>query len=132
MKKVIRFPAQVDSACDLLKHWWYANQGSPLMFSVEMYQPPRTSAQNAKMWAALSDIAEQVEWYGKKYTKEDWKDILSASWRRVTLAPGVDGGVVALGVRTSKLSKQDESDLIELIHAFGAEQGVRWSDEEAA
>jgi hypothetical protein len=32
------------------------------------------------------------------------------------------------GISTSKMSKQRFSDLLEIINAFGAEQGVKWSD----
>lgn len=36
----------------------------------------------------------------------------------------------ALGQRTSTMSKRTFSDLVELIYAFGAERGVRWSKAE--
>lgn len=37
-------------------------------------------------------------------------------------------GFVALGQRTSTMSKGTFSELVELIFAFGAERGVRWSE----
>ena len=33
----------------------------------------RTTEQNSRMWAMLSDISDQVEWHGEKMTKGDWK-----------------------------------------------------------
>lgn len=90
----------------------------------------RTADQNRKMWAALSDIAEQVDWHGVRPTKEEWKDILSASLRRQKVMPGIDGGFVVVGLRTSKLSRRDFAELITLIDAFGCERGVMWSDPE--
>jgi hypothetical protein len=42
--------------------------------------------------------------------------------------PGVDGGFVALGVRTSKMSKAEFSEYIEAIYAFGSERSVTWSE----
>lgn len=88
----------------------------------------RTDEQNDKQWPMLRDISKQVEWFGQKHSPEDWKDILSAAWRGQKLVPGVDGGFVALGVRTSKLSKEEFSDYIEAIYAFGSERSVIWSE----
>lgn len=95
---------------------------------VEIRKPKRTNEQNAKMWALLSEVAEQVEWYGQKLTPDDWKVILTASLRKQRAVPGVDGGFVVLGDRTSKMSKEELSELIELIYAFGAERGVNFGE----
>jgi ABC-type Fe3+ transport system substrate-binding protein len=76
----------------------------------------------------LRDISTQVEWFGQKHSPEDWKDILSAAWKGQKLVPGVNGGFVALGVRTSRISKEEFSEYIESIYAFGAERSVVWSD----
>lgn len=88
----------------------------------------RTDEQNDKQWPMLRDISKQVEWFGQRHGPEDWKDILSAAWKGQKLVPGVDGGFVALGVRTSKLSKEEFSDYIEAIYAFGSERSVVWSE----
>lgn len=88
----------------------------------------RTDEQNDKQWPMLRDISIQVEWFGQKHSPEDWKDILSAAWRKQRLVPGVDGGFVALGVRTSKMSKAEFSEYIEAIYAFGSERSVTWSE----
>ncbi|MFC4727131.1 recombination protein NinB [Coralloluteibacterium thermophilus] len=127
--------------------------------SVVVGDPARSLAQNARMWAVLHDIARQVgyrkpRWRGDRLveeggyvafeiepraialTPEEWKDVLSAALWRPRRLPGLEGGVVAVGLRTSSLTKRQMSDLIELAHAFGAEHGVRWSEppavEEAA
>lgn len=88
----------------------------------------RTDEQNDKQWPMLRDISTQVEWFGQKHSPEDWKDILSAAWKGQKLVPGVNGGFVALGVRTSRISKEEFSEYIESIYAFGAERSVVWSD----
>ncbi len=91
----------------------------------------RTLPQNATMWARLTDVSQQVEWYGEKYTPEEWKDILSASLRQSRVVPGVEKGTfVILGLRTSKMDIEQMSNLLELITAFGAEHGVVWHDKE--
>lgn len=86
----------------------------------------RNLEQNKKMWAVLTDIAKQVEWYGRYLKKEDWKAILSASLKGQQAVPGIDGGFVVLGESTSRMPKKEFSDLIELAHAFGGEHGVVW------
>ncbi len=88
----------------------------------------RSVGQNSLMWALLSDISHQVEWHGEKMSKKDWKWVFTAAIRRQRMVPGVDGGMVFLGEPTSGMSKQEMSDLIELVYAFGAEHGVEWSD----
>ena len=99
---------------------------------IEFKESKRTTDQNAKMWAMLTDVATQVEWYGQKITPDDWKDVFTASLRKVRVVPGLDAGTfVPLGMRTSDMTKQEFSDLLELINAFGAERGVQFHDPEA-
>ena len=100
---------------------------------VSIGEPRRSLEQNDRMWAMLGEVADQVEWLvdGKlqKLAPEEWKDILSASLKREQrVAQGIDGGFVILGQRTSKMTKRELSDLMELISAFGAERGVKFSE----
>ena len=83
---------------------------------------------NRKMWAMLRDVSQQVEWYGKKLSDEDWKCLFSASVEKQRAEPGIDGGFVVMAVSTRKQSAKWFSDLFEVIQAFGAEKGVRWSE----
>lgn len=101
----------------------------PLGIRCEFKEPTRSLEANAKMWACLTDISEQVVWYGTKLTPDDWKDVLTASLRKARVVPGIDpGSLVPLGMRTSDMTKKEMSNLIELIHAFGAEHGVVFHD----
>jgi len=95
-------------------------------------EPTRNLEQNAKMWALLTEVSEQVNWYGQKLTQEEWKDVFSASLKQQKVVPGLDGGFVVCGQRTSQMTKKEFSDLIELIQAFGAERGVVFEDERVA
>jgi hypothetical protein len=108
-----------------------AVKAAPAGFVVTVAEPTRNSDQNSLLWALLTDVSQQVEWYGKRLTPEDWKHVFSASLRKLTVVPNLDGsGFVALGMSTSRLSKREFSDLIELIYAFGAEREVAWSEPE--
>lgn len=107
--------------------------GRPFEIALRYVEDLRSQSQNKKLWPMLSDISKQVDWLVNgsmgKLTPEDWKDILSAgldSEQRV--APGINGGFVMLGRRTSKMRKKEFIDLIELIYAFGIQQGVTWSE----
>src|SRR5579875_3747796 len=83
---------------------------------VQINGPVRTHEANRLLWSRLNAIAEQVEWYGQYLTAEDWKDVFSASLRRARVVPGIDAGsFVPLGMRTSQMSKQEFSDLLELV-----------------
>jgi hypothetical protein len=93
--------------------------------------PKRTDEQNRKLWAMLGDVSRQVEWYGRKLAEEDWKDMCTASLRRLRVVPGLDAGTfIPLGMRTSKMRKSEMADLLTLIEAFGNEHGVVWTVQE--
>lgn len=98
-------------------------------FEVEARPERRSTEQNARLWAMLTDVSRQVVWHGQKLSAEDWKNIFTASQKKQRVAPGLDGGFVVLGQSTSQMTKGEFSELMELIAAFGAERDVLWSNE---
>lgn len=98
---------------------------------VNVREATRTLDQNSKMWAMLSDIA-RARPQGRVLKTDKWKALfmdaigIPADWE-----PGLNGGVVNVGYRSSTLTKQQMSDLIESMYAYGAEHGVVWSDEQS-
>ncbi|NBW22231.1 MAG: recombination protein NinB [Caulobacteraceae bacterium] len=86
----------------------------------------RSLEQNRMMWANLEDIAQQVVWYGVKLTKDEWKDVLTAALKKQKVVPGIEGGFVVIGARTSKMTVPEMTELIELSTAFGTQQGVKF------
>jgi hypothetical protein len=88
----------------------------------------RSLGQNRLMWDTLTELAKQVEWHGQYLTKEEWKDVLTAALKRQKVVPGIDGGFVVLGSSTSKMTKGEMSELIELAYAFGATHGVEFAE----
>ena len=100
-------------------------------------EPLRSDDSNAKMWAMLHDVSAQVEWpvdgVMQKLPAEDWKAILTAGLKRSQrIAQGIEGGVVVLGSRTSRMTQKRMSELMELIQFFGDSKQVRWSDPKRA
>lgn len=92
-------------------------------------KPTRTTEQNAKMWAMLGDVANQVEHAGKYHTPDVWKCIfLNALGHETIFIEGIDGEIFPMGLRSSKLSVKQMADLIELIYKHGAEKGVKWTE----
>lgn len=96
---------------------------------VREYKSARNLEQNAKMWATLSEISEQVVWYGQKLTKEEWKDVFTAALKRLKVVPGIDGGFVVIGAHTSKMTIAEMSEMIEFAIAFGTQHNVKWRAE---
>jgi hypothetical protein len=91
--------------------------------------PSRTTAQNSKFWAMLSDVS-RAEPEGRKHTPDVWKSLfLHACGHEVQFVPGLSGLPFPIGFRSSKLTKEQMSELIEFIYAYGAQHGVVWSDD---
>lgn len=101
---------------------------------LEFKEAKRTTDQNARFWAMLTDIAQQITWHGQKLTTDDWKLVfLDALKREMRIVPNISGnGFVNLGQSSSDLSKTEFSDLIEIMIAFGAQHGVKFQDEKEA
>jgi hypothetical protein len=99
---------------------------APAGYRVRVDEPKRTLDQNAKLHAELQEIAETVEWAGKKRDVETWKRLLTAAWLRargepIELLPAIDGAGVDVVFRsTSTLTVQEMNELIEFICAWRA------------
>lgn len=90
----------------------------------------RSDAQNALMWSCLTDLSSQVTWFGKKLTKEGWKDFITGHLDGQDLVPNMDGtGFISIqrGKATSKMTKAQMTAVIDLCHAFGSDKSVIWS-----
>lgn len=105
-------------------------QLAPSGTRIEFKATKRTIPQNDRMWAMLTDVADQLKWHGLKLSTEDWKLVfLDALKREVRMVPNIDGnGFVNLGRSSSDLSKAEMRDLIEIIFAFGANHGVQFNE----
>lgn len=93
----------------------------------------RTLEQNKKFHALLRDIARQVKWAGEIIDEEDWKRLMLAAKYQQRIVPNPLGypGFIVMNVRRSKhLSIEEMSEFIQEIEAFGALQGITWSEDE--
>jgi hypothetical protein len=100
---------------------------------ITFQEAKRTSDQNARMWAMLTEVARQVEWDGLKLSADDWKLIFMAALKQeLRMVRNLDRtGFVQLGRSSSDLSVAEMGDLMDLIAAFGAREGVTFAEPEA-
>ncbi len=103
---------------------------APVNTRVELKAPKRSVPQSDRMWAHLTDIAGQRDWHGVKLSTEDWKILfMSALKQEMRLVPNLDGtGFVQLGRSSSDLGRDEMADLITLIEAWAAREGVTLKD----
>lgn len=101
---------------------------APQGFFVTIKQPTRSLMQNNRLWALLTDVSQQVDWYGRKLAPQEWKDVFTAAMKKQDVVPGIEGGFVVLGRSTSNMNKAEMNDLQEIISAFGAQHDVKWSE----
>jgi len=112
---------------------WCMN--APEGTQVEFRERFRTDDQNRKMWASLTDLARQRPFHqGVKMNPDTYKAMLMhALGHETRFIPTLDGdGVFPLGFRSSRLTIPEMSDLLELLHAFAAREGVSLNQTEAA
>ena len=95
---------------------------------LEVRPETRSLEQNRLLWATLTDISNQVDWYGQRLTPEEWKDCFTAAMKKQKVVPGIDGGFVVCGSSTSKMTKPEMAEMQELMMAFGVERGVEFND----
>ena len=116
---ILGMPSVAAKAIDWIRR---APRGTRLTFQ----GPKRSTDQNARMWAMLTDISEQKEHMGKKYKPERWKVIfMHALGQEVEFIPSLDGTTfIPIGHQSSELSVSEMIELQDLIEAWGAQNGV--------
>lgn len=117
---ILRGSAQRQLAKDLIDR-------APLDAVVNVKEATRSTDQNALMWALLSDVS-RAKPDGRRLTPETWKCLfMHALGHAVRFEAGLNGEPFPIGFRSSRLTKNQMTDLIEFILAWGAENGVDWS-----
>ena len=105
-------------------------EAAPSGYVVTISEPTRSLEQNAAQWPYLEAFSKQLKWPVNgafvSMEPEEWKDVLTAAFKgeKVRLAMGLNGGVVMLGLRTSKMPKGSFSEWLEFLKATAADRGV--------
>ena len=144
MSQIIRLVITGDAARAALKR--HADQ-VPLGHVATITEPKKKRAQEEKYHAMIAEISAQCEFMGRKWGKEEWKRLLIDAYVRVSrdnakaegrpdpfseqgqVVPSLDGkGFVQLGVQSRNFRVKQAAEFIEYLYAFGAEQGVVFSE----
>ena len=94
---------------------------------LEIRDAKRTDDQNSAMWSILSQIQKQRPMHnGVQMDTETWKALfLHALGKEMRFVPTLDGSsMLPLGLRSSKLTKAEFSELIEFMLAWAATEGL--------
>lgn len=102
---------------------------APAYAIVTIRQATRSTEQNAKMWAMLSDVS-RAKPEGRNWVPETWKAaFMHCLGHQIQFCEGLDGsGPFPLGFRSSRLTVSQMADLITCIQEYGDRHGVRWTD----
>lgn len=110
-----------------------AVQTAKIGMQVKISKPTRTTEQNGRLHALLTDLAEQLVWPpkgGELHDLEYWKRACTLTWLHETnehpeIITTLDGQHIGLFVpRTSELDVEKAASLNVWIEAFGATNGV--------
>lgn len=103
---------------------------APTGYAVEIKPKNRSLEQNAMLHAILGEVSRKIEWAGKFRDLETWKRLLTAAWLRargepIEMMPAVDGhGVDIVFRRTSDLTVNEMTELLEYVQAWAIDQGI--------
>jgi hypothetical protein len=102
---------------------------APVDAVVTIREATRSTDQNAKMWAMLSDIS-RAKPEGRRWTPETWKAaFMHVLGHQIQFCEGLDdSGPFPVGFRSSRLTVRQMADLITTIQEYGDRHGVAWSD----
>jgi len=100
---------------------------APINAVCNIREATRSSDQNAKLWAMLSDIS-RAKPDNRMHTPEVWKALMmKACGHAIQFVLGIDGEPFPVGFRSSRLSKSQMNDLIAFTQEYGDRKNVQWS-----
>lgn len=94
---------------------------------MELREAKRTDDQNRALWGALGQIVRQRPVHnGVQMDAELWKAVfMQAAGHEIVFIPNLEcTGVFPIGLRSSRLTKSQFSDLLEFILAWCAREGI--------
>ncbi len=102
--------------------------------TLEIKQANKSRDQEEKYHAMIGEIAKQAQHLGAKWDAESWKRLLVDQFCRDSdiktgvVIPNLSGdGIVQLGFQTRKFTKEQASEFVEWLNAWGAEHGITYS-----
>ena len=103
--------------------------------TLEIKSANKSREQEEKYHAMIGEIAKQASHLGAKWDIEDWKRLLVDQFIKdmnglgaSKIIPSLDGtGIVQLGFQTRKFTKEQATEFVEFLLAWGAEHGITYS-----
>jgi len=99
--------------------------------TLEIKDATKSRDQEEKYHAMIGEIAKQAQHLGAKWDSESWKRLLVDQFckdnglKTSAVIPNLAGdGIVQLGMQTRNFTKEQASEFVEWLHAWGAEHGV--------
>jgi hypothetical protein len=100
-----------------------ARIGRPLVVTVTEHKAKRSSEANARYWALLGEIAEQVKVNGKWFSRDVWHE-----WAKEQYAPKVEGPSGLLTVSTTQMNVEQFAQYMTQIESYAAQElGVEFA-----
>jgi hypothetical protein len=103
--------------------------------SLEIKALNKSREQEEKYHAMIGDIAKQAKHLGSVWDAESWKRFLLWQYAKDNdlnqgqIVPSLDGtGIVQLGLQSRHFSKEEASDFVEWLNAWGAENGITFTE----
>ena len=103
------------------------------VLTLEIKEANKSREQEEKYHAMIGEVAKQAQHLGAKWDAESWKRLLVDQFCRDNdiktgvVIPNLSGdGIVQLGFQTRKFTKEQASEFVEWLHAWGAENGVTY------
>lgn len=97
--------------------------GRPLVVTVAEYKAKRSIEANARYWALLGEIAEQVQVKGKYFSKDVWHEHFKALF-----APKDDGPAGLIPISTSQMNTEQFTRYMTQIEVYAAQElGVEFA-----
>ena len=101
--------------------------------TLEIKDATKSRHQEEKYHAMIGEVAEQAQHLGAKWDAESWKRLLVDQFckdnglKTGAVIPNLSGdGIVQLGMQTRNFTKEQASEFVEWLHAWGAEHGVSY------
>lgn len=104
-----------------------AIERAPAGYVADIHESKRSDEQNRALWSLLNQIVRQRPTHnGVRMDAELYKAVfLNALGVELRMVPNLDGnGFFPLGYRSSQLTKSQFADLLELILAWAAREGL--------
>jgi hypothetical protein len=97
--------------------------GRPLVVTVAEYKARRSNEANARYWALLGEISEQVQVKGKYFSKDVWHEHM-----KDLFAPKEDGPGRLLPISTSQMDTEQFNRYMTQIEVYAAQElGVEFA-----